>query len=452
MTKAMATKASQPQIAFLRCWALQRPARAAKVFECMAEQCRSCAPCHAIRATGVLGVGVALRPRNDMLVINSTERSPACDARPRLVDALAAARERTFALVAHLDDEQLERQIDPIMSPLVWDLAHIAAYEDLWLVHRLARRAAAAPRARRASTTRSRRRAPCAARSSCSTPAGAREYLAEVRERTLARASTRAASTRWCTRWSCATSSSTPRRCARRCALGGLLRARASRRLRPVNGGRAVASGSTSPPGRCALGAADDGFAYDNERPRHARRARRLPDRPPAGHQRDVAALRRGRRLPAPRVVDATRAGRGRRTTTSRTTVRTQTRGRTRTLPVVPRLLVRGRRLRPRARRPAPHRSGVGEGGDLGPKEDLAGHRAGLGVDRVEFDGYPGFVAHPYREYSEVFFGARLPRAARRLVGDATRASPPRRFRNWDLPQRRQIFAGVRLATDAEER
>src|SRR4051794_39486130 len=23
------------------------------------------------------------------------------------------------------------------MSPLVWDLAHIAAYEDLWLVHRL---------------------------------------------------------------------------------------------------------------------------------------------------------------------------------------------------------------------------------------------------------------------------------------------------------------------------
>ena len=25
----------------------------------------------------------------------------------------------------------------PIMSPLVWDLGHIAAYEDLWLAHRL---------------------------------------------------------------------------------------------------------------------------------------------------------------------------------------------------------------------------------------------------------------------------------------------------------------------------
>src|SRR3954470_3495734 len=55
-----------------------------------------------------------------------------------LVEALAASRERTFAIVAHLDDGQLERQIDPIMSPLAWDLGHIAAYEDLWLVHRFA--------------------------------------------------------------------------------------------------------------------------------------------------------------------------------------------------------------------------------------------------------------------------------------------------------------------------
>ena len=50
--------------------------------------------------------------------------------------ALTEARERTRLLVAPLDDATLERQIDPLMSPLVWDLAHIAAYEDLWLVHR----------------------------------------------------------------------------------------------------------------------------------------------------------------------------------------------------------------------------------------------------------------------------------------------------------------------------
>src|SRR3954470_9325082 len=52
------------------------------------------------------------------------------------VDAMRATRERTLRLVAHLAAAELERQVDPIMSPLVWDLAHIAAYEDLWLVHR----------------------------------------------------------------------------------------------------------------------------------------------------------------------------------------------------------------------------------------------------------------------------------------------------------------------------
>jgi hypothetical protein len=52
------------------------------------------------------------------------------------VDALAEARERTLALVAPLSDADVESQHTAIMSPLVWDLAHIAAYEELWLVHR----------------------------------------------------------------------------------------------------------------------------------------------------------------------------------------------------------------------------------------------------------------------------------------------------------------------------
>src|SRR5438128_674817 len=54
------------------------------------------------------------------------------------ISALQAARVRTTALVAQLSDEQLQSVHSPIMSPLVWDLAHIAAYEDLWLAHRLA--------------------------------------------------------------------------------------------------------------------------------------------------------------------------------------------------------------------------------------------------------------------------------------------------------------------------
>ena len=44
-------------------------------------------------------------------------------------------------------------------------------------------------------------------------------------------------------------------------------------------------------------------FSYDNERPRARRRAPRLPHRPHRDHQRHLPALRRGRRLPAPRVV-----------------------------------------------------------------------------------------------------------------------------------------------------
>src|SRR5438552_793465 len=58
---------------------------------------------------------------------------------PALVLAeLDAARQRTLALVEGLDDDAMTRVYSPIMSPLVWDLGHIAAYEDLWLGHRLA--------------------------------------------------------------------------------------------------------------------------------------------------------------------------------------------------------------------------------------------------------------------------------------------------------------------------
>ena len=58
------------------------------------------------------------------------------DAAQAIAD-LTAARERTLALVAALSVSELERVHSPIMSPLVWDLGHIAAYEDLWLAHRL---------------------------------------------------------------------------------------------------------------------------------------------------------------------------------------------------------------------------------------------------------------------------------------------------------------------------
>ncbi|WP_231390336.1 ergothioneine biosynthesis protein EgtB [Nocardia sp. CNY236] len=61
------------------------------------------------------------------------------------------------------------------------------------------------------------------------------------------------------------------------------------------------------------------------------------------------------------------------------------------------------------------------------------------------FDAYPGFHAFPYREYSEVFFGGDY----RVLRGGSFGTDPVAcrgTFRNWDHPIRRQIFSGFRLA------
>jgi iron(II)-dependent oxidoreductase len=65
-----------------------------------------------------------------------------------------------------------------------------------------------------------------------------------------------------------------------------------------------------------------------------------------------------------------------------------------------------------------------------------------------DFLAYPGFEAFPYEEYSKVFFGDEY-----KVLRGSSWATDPHvvrpSFRNWDLPQRRQIFAGFRLAEDA---
>jgi iron(II)-dependent oxidoreductase len=64
-----------------------------------------------------------------------------------------------------------------------------------------------------------------------------------------------------------------------------------------------------------------------------------------------------------------------------------------------------------------------------------------------DFAGYPGYRTFPYPEYSEVFFGPEY----RVLRGGswATRPGAARStFRNWDYPIRRQIFSGFRCAAD----
>ncbi|CAN5129112.1 ergothioneine biosynthesis protein EgtB [soil metagenome] len=64
-----------------------------------------------------------------------------------------------------------------------------------------------------------------------------------------------------------------------------------------------------------------------------------------------------------------------------------------------------------------------------------------------DFDGYPGFEAFPYDEYSKVFFGSE--HKVLRGGSWATRRNVIRTsFRNWDLSIRRQIFSGFRCAKD----
>jgi iron(II)-dependent oxidoreductase len=373
-----------------------------------------------------------------------------------MLEDLHAARRGTLALVASLGEDDLERVHSPIMSPLVWDLGHIAAYEDLWLAHRhggmpLLRADLAdcydafeTPRAVRGEID-------------ALGVADARAYLQQVRARTEDALWSRGVGDGVICEMvlrhelqHCETMRQT-------LAIAGLLSAedeqKAGRRLDPV---AAAEEWIEVPAGPFAMGSTDDAFAYDNERPRHTAEtpAFRIARRPVSaaswmrfsaggGYERrewwspegwawkqendithhsaiavsdpdaaachlswfeaDAFARAHGARLPTEAEWE---------------------KAATFTEP------------------PAPAGSSGGDAGAL------------TGVGRVwewtqsHFDGYPDFVAHPYREYSEVFFGDGY-----RVLRGSSWATSPRvaslRFRNWDLPQRRQLFAGLRLASDA---
>jgi iron(II)-dependent oxidoreductase len=109
----------------------------------------------------------------------------------------------------------------------------------------------------------------------------------------------------------------------------------------------------------------------------------------------------------------------------------------------------------------APTAAHANLGGDTWGPSPVGSHPAGQSADGVwgllgdvwewtasTFDGYAGFQAFPYREYSEVFFGTEY----RVLRGGAWASAPVavrNSFRNWDYPLRRHIFAGFRCARGA---
>jgi gamma-glutamyl hercynylcysteine S-oxide synthase len=358
------------------------------------------------------------------------------------LSALEDAREHTLRLIEGLSDKQLERVHSTIMSPLVWDLAHIAAYEDLWLAHRHGERELLHPELARLYDAFE---TPRAIRGEIEAlgPAAAREYLREVRDRScevlIERGSGDGVICEMVTRHELQ-HAETMRQTM---AIAGLLPA----------GEPALPAMSADeawleiPAGEFAMGSAAEGFAYDNERPRHTRdlAAYAIALRPVSNaswlhfsegggyerrewwsdegwawkeefditHHQGVAAGHP--QAPVCHVswfeADAFARAQGARLPTEAEWEKaaTWTQGTA---------------------------TGLAETGRVW--EWTASH----------FHGYPGFTAYPYREYSEVFFGEEY-----RVLRGGSWATHPRvagaRFRNWDLPQRRQIFAGVRLARGA---
>ncbi len=67
--------------------------------------------------------------REEQSMTHETDR-----LRDRVAAELGRARDRTALLTEAVDDGDLVRQHSPLMSPLVWDLAHVGNQEELWLV------------------------------------------------------------------------------------------------------------------------------------------------------------------------------------------------------------------------------------------------------------------------------------------------------------------------------
>ena len=338
--------------------------------------------------------------------------------------ALEHARRRTEALLEPLSDEQMTRQVSPIQSPLVWDLAHIGYFEELWLLRRVGGRDAlssgyddlydsfAHGRAERG-------RLPILA------PADARAYVGDVREAVLellpqlsfddgdpllrdgfvvgmvVKHELQHAETMAQTLALAGWPGSEPQGPADVSASGEVL----------VQGGP-FTLGSTDP------------WAYDNERPAH------VIDLP--SFRIDRALVTNGQYAAFVEAGAAAPPGWD---------------------PARPSLPVQhvsfddaeayarwaGKRLPTEAEWEKAART-------VGPELE---HMTGAVWQWTSsfFEGYPGFSAFPYAEYSEVFFGDEY----RVLRGGSWVTDPlvaRTTFRNWDLPQRRQIFSGLRCARD----
>jgi iron(II)-dependent oxidoreductase len=355
-----------------------------------------------------------------------------------VAEDLAATRQRTLDLVAHLPTADLERQIVPIMSPLVWDLGHIAAYEDLWLAHRHGGMALLRPDL---AAVYDAFETPRAVRGEVEIlgHADALTYLEAVRERTLAAMERHGADP-------------VLHEMVLRHELQHtetMRQAMAIAQLLPDGEPRLPGLGTARddewlsvPAGTHALGAPDDRFAYDNERPRHAVHVEPFSiARRPVTNATWLRFVEGGGYVRREWWSAEGWAWKEEYDITHHERVAAGE-------PDAPACHVSYYEAEALAR----HR-----GARLPTEaewEKAAGRLDAIGLvwewTASTFGGYPGFRPYPYREYSQAFFGDRY-RVLRGGSWATARRVATTTFRNWDLPERRQIFAGVRLARDPEE-
>jgi iron(II)-dependent oxidoreductase len=368
-----------------------------------------------------------------------------------IAEALKEARERTLALVEPLDDEQLNRVYSPILSPLAWDLGHIANFEELWLVQRVGGReplhgelgrfydAIENPRKIRGELPILR-------------DEELRSYMADVRERTLdvlegveigpdvADPLLRDGFVYEMLLAHELQHNETMLQLLQTVAGYELPAIVASERICSRIAGTNAFGGEEMVAiegGKYPVGAPSRGFAYDNERPRHAVELGGFEiDRTPVTNGAYISYMEATGAEP-PMYWERDEDG---------AWVDTS----------------RGQRAPVEAQDPVVHVSWHQADGfarwagkrlpsefeweAARPRLDGLGH--GWEWTSSDFLAYPGFEAFPYREYSEVFFGDEY-----KVLRGSSWATHPRvarlTFRNWDLPQRRQIFAGLRCARDA---
>ncbi|MFJ2742826.1 ergothioneine biosynthesis protein EgtB [Streptomyces sp. NPDC087440] len=428
--------------------------------------------------------------------------------RSRALAALAGARHRTELLTSCVDDGELTAQHSPLMSPLVWDLAHIGNQEEQWLLRTVGGREALRPEI---DSVYDAFEHPRAARPTLPllAPAEARAYAAEVRGRALdvlERSPLRGAPLVDAGFAFGMVAQHEQQHDETMLITHQLRRGPAALTAPPPPAperAAALPDDVLVPGGPFTMGTSVEPWALDNERPAHATFVPSFfldstpvtcgayqdfmadggyadarwwaPDgwalvrehgleAPLFWHREGGQWLRRhfGVVEPVPREepvlhvswyeADAYARWAGRRLPTEaeweKAARHDPASGRSLRYPwgdadPTPERANLGQRHL----RPAPAGAYPGGASPLGIRQLIGDVWEWTSSD---FLPYPGFAAFPYREYSEVFFGPghKVLRGGSFAVDEvACRGT----FRNWDLPVRRQIFAGFRTARDAGE-